>query len=156
MEHQQAVARGFRGYPVDVGPHEALLEEVRRCAGKVRYLDSLLNYHSDEMKPVIEADLRRDLFKERQHLVACCGTAARAGVEERAIRLAEMWGQEIAQIFSLVFRDLRLSPEQLEQAPQIVERHLALLESSASSQATSDATLSIPQPMNTSRQKDHA
>lgn len=126
MEHQRAVAAGFQGYPVNIGPHEALLEEVRRTAGKVRYIAAMLDF--EELDKTQLHEMKRDLFRERTHLISACAVAARAGVEERAIRLAEMWGQEIALLFQAVFADLRLTPEQKEQAPEIVGRHLALME----------------------------
>lgn len=51
-----------------------------------------------------------------------------AGVEERRVRLAEQWGDELADVLRAVLGDLDLSPAQLERAPAVVERHLRLIE----------------------------
>lgn len=125
---ENVVKAGYRGSEVEIGPHEALLEEVRRTAGKVRYLNDQLDFDTppDEQTLVV---YERDLKWERSHLVTVCGVAARAGVEERAINLAETWGQELAAILGRIFQELQLSAEQKAEAPAIVARHLKLLES---------------------------
>lgn len=51
-----------------------------------------------------------------------------AGVEERRIRLAERWGEDLAKVIRGILDDLRLSEEQIKRAPDIVRSHLVALE----------------------------
>jgi len=51
-----------------------------------------------------------------------------AGVAERAIRLAEGYGEVLARMLTGVFADLVLTEEQQARAPDIVRKHLVLLE----------------------------
>lgn len=126
---ENATAAGFRGIEVEIGPHEALLEEVRRTAGKVRYLGDYLDFTELDKDTTIR--IEREFRWERSHLVAVCGVAARAGVEERAVRIAEQWGAELATVMGRIFVELQLTEAQRAIAPAIVSKHLQLMESAA-------------------------
>ena len=55
-----------------------------------------------------------------------------AGVPERRLRIAEHHGVAIGNLMARVLGDLNLSDEQRAVAPEVVHRHLTLLESSLS------------------------
>lgn len=69
-----------------------------------------------------------DLYdRERKHLVAVCAAALKAGVQERAIRLAEQQGELVAQAIRAILADLHLTAEQAARVGEVVPRHLRLL-----------------------------
>ena len=69
-----------------------------------------------------------DLYdRERKHLVGVCTAALKAGVQERAIRLAEQQGELVAQAIRAILDDLGLSAEQAARVGEVVPRHLRLL-----------------------------
>lgn len=69
-----------------------------------------------------------DLYdRERKHLVAVCAAALKAGVQERAIRLAEQQGELVAQAIRAILDDLHLTSEQAARVGEVVPRHLRLL-----------------------------
>lgn len=145
------------GLPMDVGPTEALLEEVRWTAGHVQWLrgkvDQLSDGHDAQTTthPLVWGETKRvdkeatkhpgqdvteeagvsiwyQLYlKEREHLVQVCAAAIRAGVEERRVRLAEQQGDLIADVIQAILADLKLSPAQQEQVATVVPRHLVAL-----------------------------
>lgn len=91
------------GAPVEVGPKEALLQELARTAGHVAFLEEKV--HSIE-----EGKISYDVFgnkvpdffldwyrKERAHLKEVARDCARAGVEERQIELMEEQGRMLAE-----------------------------------------------------------
>lgn len=61
-------------------------------------------------------------------LARYCKMALDAGVAERMVRMAEKLGDLIAPLLQGVLSDLQLSPEQQAKAPEVVGRHLKLLE----------------------------
>lgn len=143
------------GLPRDVGPAEALLEEVRRTAGHVSWLadrvrsldpDALVwgvtgatsgrmaqgavDYIEESAKPSIWWDL---YSQERRHLVAVCAAALKAGVQERMVRLAEAQGQMLAEVIRGVLDDpaLGLDSTRRAAADAVVHRHLVALSTGA-------------------------
>lgn len=110
-ELEQAAKRF--GLATDVSPAVALIEEVRRTAGIVAYLESKVSSLSEQelvygisrvettsggqdgeskTKRVLEARPSiwyEMLLRERRHLVEASSAAVRAGVEQRQIELAE-------------------------------------------------------------------
>lgn len=141
---REAIRRGtaFYGDPVDVTPGEALLGEVRRTAGHVAFLEARVREAVLEEEEAtkgakegssVEHRVRilRDLYeRERKHLTTVCQVALHAGVEERAVRVAERWGDELARMLGSILEDLKLTAEQQRRAPEVVGRHLRVLEGS--------------------------
>jgi len=108
------------GLPVAIDPHSALLQELHRTAGAVAWLGAIV------------ADLDRDSISwgqvrqktggedhgntyeagknvwvglwqgERKHLVDVASACARAGIEERRVRLAEEQGRMLAGVISRI------------------------------------------------------
>lgn len=65
--------------------------------------------------------------KERQHLVAVCAAALKAGVEERRVRLAEQQGDLVATAIRRILDALNLSPDQQQLVGTVVPRELRLI-----------------------------
>lgn len=133
------------GQKRDIGPTEALLEEVQWTAGHVVWLrervqeveESQLVWGKIQHKTggedwgVTEAAAPNMWLKlyqeERTHLARVCEAAIRCGIEERRVRLAESQGALVAEMLRAILADLNLSDEQQAAAPAIVVRHLRAL-----------------------------
>lgn len=104
------------GLKRDVSPSQALLDELQYTAGNVEYFRSKVQAESDERlvmgvarvvngqrgqettleaKPSVWYEL---WMRERDHLVKVAAAAARAGVEQRRIELAEQTGLLVATV----------------------------------------------------------
>jgi hypothetical protein len=134
------------GLPREIDPGQALLEEVWRTAGAVAWLEAKVHELGEddlvwgmtkrkdggddrgttyEAKPSIWYEL---WVRERKHLTEVCDKTLRAGVEERTMRLAESFGQQIHGFLDGVFRDLHLSAAQQKLVPTVVPRHLRAID----------------------------
>lgn len=113
----------------DINPYIALLEEVRRTAGHVAWLnwkvqsapsdDELLGTHLSWLK----------LYNgERQHLVKVCETAVRLGLEERVVKMEERKAELMARAFIAALEELGLPAEYMERAPAALRRQLLAIE----------------------------
>lgn len=117
----------------EVGPNEALLEEVRRSAGMVQWIETRLGLKvPGQTEDYMEA-MERRFLKERIQLTRVCQAALHAGVEERQVQIAEQWGSELAVLLKLILRDLDLTPAQQELAPGVVRQHMTVLEARVAS-----------------------
>lgn len=132
------------GLPVEVDPHDALIEEIARTNGHVLWLGDII------------ADLERgsliwgitqektggedwgtthkaapnvwlELYhRERQHLARVSKAAIDAGIDERRVRLAEDQGQAIVAVLRATLEDLGVdvTPE----VASTVGRHLRAID----------------------------
>lgn len=141
------------GFKVDISPLDALLMCVRITAAEVTYFThriSQLEENQVAMRPTTEVvdnkgnvhALRgkRELniwIRERQKALLNLGRFSKmaldAGVEERLVRVAETVGNQIATLLRNILEDLDLDKVQQERAPDIVRRHLRLLEGGVAS-----------------------
>lgn len=144
---QQAAAEravATLGLPVEVNPHEALLEEVHRTAGHVRWLaevvadtekaDLVWGLESETHKGATEfpgTDTTRaakpsvwlELYhRERAHLVRVAKAAIDAGIDERRVQLAEQQGELVVQVIRATLNDLGV--DVTEEVASTVGRHL--------------------------------
>lgn len=144
------------GLPADADPAEALLEEVGRTAGAVRWLQALIAERDPESLVWLQAEtveerveggpvvaktsaLRRyaaDLHPwvrawhlERDHLVKACKAAIQCGIAERQVRLAEAQGALVASAVRAALGDPEwaLSSAQVDIGLRVVARHLRKL-----------------------------
>lgn len=140
------------GIPLDVDPHEAILECIRISAGEVQYAsDRIAELRHDEVVgPVVTTrPLKEEKGAESMHhrveehgppalniwievrrramrdLVDFSKVAIAAGIAERVVRVAEQQAHQLARAVDGILTDLgvRDHPE----APSIVRKHLTLI-----------------------------
>ncbi|TXH12528.1 MAG: hypothetical protein E6R03_12735 [Hyphomicrobiaceae bacterium] len=125
----------FLGAPIDITPHEALLQEVQRTAGLVVWFEDILEKAaSDKENPFDDVMIQYtklgvtpsatwQMYQwERQHLVDVSRIAIKAGVAERKVQIAEQQGRLIAAVMqAFILSDrLGLSYEQRQKAPAVI------------------------------------
>lgn len=137
------------GLPREVAPDVALLEEVHRTAGHVRWLAEVVGQlergevtwglAEETDMPGGKGDDGEDkaggvltkrkagvnvwvqLYQqERKHLASVCRDALAAGIAERQVRLAEQQGALLAGAVNRILDGLGLTKEQWERVPQVV------------------------------------
>jgi hypothetical protein len=123
------------GLSREIGPEEALLEEVHWTAGHVAWLrqvvadlerKGLKQYATGEggalwERPSVWVELYQ---KERSHLVGVCKAAIAAGIAERAVRLEERRGELVAELLRVAIEAAKLSPDQQAAAYGAIRGHL--------------------------------
>lgn len=144
------------GIPVDIGPADALLQEVQRTAGHVAWLGKVIaGLESDELvwgmaEEIIEPDItnkdgdvittqvtgkmRADFsiwykmyHQERRHLAQACKMALDAGVNERLVNMYEQVGDTFVTMLEGVLDRLNLTPEQRRSVPAAVVTELTAI-----------------------------
>lgn len=165
MEKMERAVRTF-GLPVKTDPQQALLDEIYRTAGHVKWLgDQIAELSPEELawnktaeehqtgvgmmgdpvdmtsttmsaKPTVLVELYQ---KERAHLVHVCKVAIQCGIAERQVRIAEEQGQMIAGLLRSVFEaeELQLTAVQLTAARNVASRALRQLQLRSASTAES-------------------
>jgi hypothetical protein len=134
------------GTPIEMNPLDALLWCVKICAGEVQWL-------GEKMSELEQKDWTEDTLLGKQfHLFArerrtrmndlanYSKIAISLGIAERAVRLAEQYGETLARLISGILGDLELTPDQLKKAPVVVRRHLIAIEGGRAS----DQPLEVP------------
>lgn len=112
------------GLPIETDPHTALLDELHRTAGAVHWLAERVGAlkerdviwgktkhktggedrgSTNEAKTHLWVTLYRE---ERKHLVEVAAACARAGIEERRVRLAEEQGRALAGVIQRIVAGL--------------------------------------------------
>jgi hypothetical protein len=117
------------GMPVEVHPHEALLQMLYLASGHVAWLREEVGGTDD--LGTFEARVLVQLYGEERDRVAKIAKAALdAGVQERQVALAERYGSVLADFVRGVFQDaeLALTPAQHERLPDLLRRHLVRLD----------------------------
>jgi hypothetical protein len=128
---EQAKTRAVRlGQSYEMAPVEALIWMVNLSAGQVRYLAEELSTLDAARTNGEHLILQRLWNEERDRLARISKAALDAGVQERAIVLAERTGAAIADVLRRIFEDdeLRLTAKQREALPTLLRRHLVAVE----------------------------
>lgn len=103
------------GLPREIDPQVALLEEVHRTAGHVSWLQAkIAEFETDDELKQLDAagkferaSVWVELYQsERAHAVKVSKAAIDAGIAERAVRLAEEQGRQLANVLRDVIADL--------------------------------------------------
>lgn len=142
VERRMREAMVTYGLPIETSPADALLAEVYRTVGAVKWLGDCiaelepdaLTWGTTQIKtgghdggitetavPHVLLQLYQD---ERKHLVRVSAEAIRCGIEERRVRLAESHGALVANVIRGVLADLGLSTEQQALVSEVVPRRL--------------------------------
>ncbi|KKK99651.1 hypothetical protein LCGC14_2630610 [marine sediment metagenome] len=120
---EEAVA--VYGLPIEIDPTDALLEEVWRSSGIVRYLDQVIRAKTpDEL--AAKPSLVIWHLQERRHYVAVSVAAIRAGIEAKRVALAERHGVMCAQVIRAVFEEKGIADD--ADVPAMVRRHLTSID----------------------------
>ena len=133
----------------DIGPEEALLEEVQYTAGHVAWLREQVaalepaamvwgvteeaergasEFPGTDVTRSARPSVWLDLYqRERTHLVNVCKAAISAGIEERRVRIAESQGALVAEVIRRILGRLVLTAEQEQLVPVVVPAELRRL-----------------------------
>ncbi len=114
------------GLPREIEPTDALLEEVHRTAGIVRWLQLEVQAQDAAELAVKQGELLRLYRVERRHHVRVCQVAIAAGIAERQVRVAEQHAAMFAAALRGMFEDLGVADH--PKLGKIVRRHLTLLD----------------------------
>lgn len=128
-------AKQLLGIPIEMSPIDALMWCIRITAGEIQW-------YSERMAELKEHEWIEDTFVGKQlHMYARNRTVAidrlakyskwavDSGIAERAMRLAESYGEQLYVLLHGVLEDLELTPGQRAKAPEIITRHLMAMES---------------------------
>lgn len=100
-----------------INPQDALMEELARCAGAVAYFDEIVAKLSPEQLMSPLAQIQLDLWNEQRSMYQrTAALAARAGIEERAIKIQEAQAQAMVAALMAVLAKMDLTPEQVATA----------------------------------------
>lgn len=126
--------RRLLGNPIEINPLDALLMCIKIRAGEVVWLGQRIAEldETDWIHDTIAGKQLHWAARERhaamQDLARFSQMAISLGIAERAVKLAETYGEMLARLIHGILGDLDLSPEQRAKAPQIVRRHLIALD----------------------------
>lgn len=128
--HRMTNAYGLGG-PMNIDPHEALLQEVRRGSGYVGFLADRLNTYELDIGNTLLTPQKRELIellqKERLMLVKVAKTAIDAGIAEQRVQLERAKGVQLVEVLREVFDGLGLSVDQQRLLPTLVPMALRKL-----------------------------
>lgn len=113
------------GGPVDIGPHDALLQEVRAAAGHVAWIRDRIGLWdlSTEAIPEDEKQYWMARYdKERLMLTKIAKTAIDAGVAEAKVKLAQDQSAIIVAVLRNAFDGLNLTVQQQRLLPGVVSQ----------------------------------
>lgn len=128
--------RQLLGKPAEINPLEALIMCIRIRAGEVKWLSDRMAL-LDEKSWVEDTMVGKQFHlyaRERQHamndLARYSQMAISLGIAERAVKLAETYGELLAMYTKNILDDLwpHLDEQGREQAPFIVRKHLIALD----------------------------
>lgn len=145
------------GAPKDIDPYSAVLEDIRRTAGHIDWLNEFINRiseanealaaeedfgdpelaaHRKTLEQFTEAGFDISVaykiyHEERKHLVQVSQAAVRMGIAERQIQIAEEQGRQIATVLQNFLHDaeLGLTNMQLAKARNVMQKHLRAMHS---------------------------
>lgn len=143
----------FLGAPKDINPVEALMWCIKITAGEVEWFNQQLETHSPDGPFFEETEhqgkqmhiLARGRADALNRLHTYSASAIKLGIAERAVRMAELYGTSISKLLRGVLEDLQLTPAQRDRAPQIIAKHLILLEQGTLTDEMRKPTPQIPQ-----------
>jgi hypothetical protein len=126
------------GEPLTVNPIDALLWTVNLSAGHLEFIRRELASYNDAETFEREV-LLRVYNDERDRLARTAKLAIDAGVAERAVKLAETYGEMLAQLITGVLDDLSLNGRQRAEVPTVLKRHLLAVDAQAQTRALTPA-----------------
>lgn len=126
------------GDPIEMNPINALLWTVNLSAGHLEFIRRELAGY-DQADSFDRQVLLRVYNDERDRLSRTAKLAVDAGVAERAVKLAETYGEMLAELISGILDDLALNKRQRAEVPAVVKRHLLAVDTKAQARALDPA-----------------
>lgn len=133
--------RTLLGKPIDINPYEAIMWCIRIRGGEVQWLTDKIAELKSESSWTEENNFgQRELniwARERKEamadLVRFSQIAISLGIAERAVRLAEVYGETISVLISGIMNELSpyMNDEGRALIPAVVRRHVLAMESGA-------------------------
>lgn len=126
--------RRLLGNPIEINPLDALLWCIKLRAGEVQWLsDRIAELEQDEwFEDTIMGKAFHLYVRERQHamqdLARFSQMAISLGIAERAVKLAETYGELLARLIQGILGELELTDEQRAKAPSVVRKHLIAMD----------------------------
>jgi hypothetical protein len=122
------------GFEMEMDPYDALLWCIKITAGEIHWLSHKLSQIPEKQwlentltgKKINVWARQREIAIER--LAKFSKWAIDAGLEERKVRIAELYGEMLGRLIKGILDDLHLDPQQREDSAAIVRKHLHLLE----------------------------
>jgi hypothetical protein len=128
----------FMGAPKDISPLDAIIWCIRITAGEVEWLSSqiaAINEKDEWYEHTVVGKQMNVLVRFRaeaqDRLVKYSKDAISLGLAERAVRLAEQFGQTIARLLEGIRADMELTKEQSDQWAISVRKHLIIMQGGA-------------------------
>lgn len=126
----------FMGAPKDINPFDAIIWCIKITAGEIEFLSMEIAKLTDLKDLWVEHTIAgqqmnvmvRYRAEAQDRLVKYSKEAISLGLAERAIRMAEMFGETIARLLEGVASDLVLTPQQKRDWPSIVRKNLVVLQ----------------------------
>ncbi|HXJ65154.1 MAG TPA: hypothetical protein VNN79_15475 [Actinomycetota bacterium] len=134
------------GTPLDIDPAAALLGEVRRSAGIVAWLETVITQFTQIDLETLREDARSalqslgeqgrevavwvELYREERKMLRTASVEAlKNNIEERRVQIEEETGAQLARVITAVLDDpeLNLSREQRTIRGHVVRRHLSAI-----------------------------
>lgn len=121
------------GMPAETEPHDAVMRAIWIANGKVNYCwhNIALLSTKEELALAVPSDDMRYWLRKRDEaadsLVRTSKIAHDMGISERQVAVAERLGSIVGQLLRDVLGELGLTAAQQTRAPEVVERHLALV-----------------------------
>lgn len=124
------MAKGY-GMPVKIDPHQALLDEVARCAGHVAFLKDRIDFFELELGTQVLVPAMEQLIEmyrqERLMLTKAAKMAIDAGIAEQRVAMERAKGMLLVDVLKEVFGGLQLTVEQQRLLPTLVPAALRRL-----------------------------
>src|SRR5205085_374032 len=109
---------------------DALLWTVNLSAGHLEFIRRELA--SDGEPDTFQREVLLRVYNdERDRLARTAKLAIDAGVAERAVKLAEAYGEMLAQLITGILGDLSLNRRQRAEVPTVLKRHLLAVDAQA-------------------------
>jgi hypothetical protein len=122
------------GAPKDINPVDALYWCIRITAGEVEWLRGQMaqldtsEWYEDTLLGKQFNILVRTHDAAVERLAKFSKEAISLGLAERAVRLAENYGQSLAALMRGILGDLDLNEKQMRKVPVTIRKHLELME----------------------------
>ena len=138
------------GRPLEINPLDALLWCIKIRAGEVHWLSQKIAdlQEKEWEQQTIAGKTFHHYVRERaaamNDLTRWSQMAISLGIAERAVKLAETYGEMLARLIQGILGDLDLTEDQRVKAPVVVRKHLILMDGGYPDAAEDKEVLSLP------------